>query len=269
MAGRLAGKVAIVTGAGSILPGWGNGKATAVLFAREGARVVLVDNRREAAEETAAIIRKEGGVCEAAVCDVASSQEVAAMVAQTRRAFGGRIDVLHNNVGVTAIGHVVELDEADWDRVMAVNLKSMFLACKHVLPVMAEQRAGAIVNVASVAGLRHIAVPVVAYDVSKGGVLPFTRSLAVQYAPLGVRANAIVPGLLDTPMLEAAAGGYAAATGGALEAVKRRRAALVPMGRLGDAWDVAHAALFLASDEAKYVTGAELVVDGGLTCKVA
>jgi len=269
MAGRLAGKVAIVTGAGSILPGWGNGKAAAVLFAREGARVMVVDNRADAAEETAEIVRGEGGSCAVAVCDVASAEGVAAMVAQVRRDFGGRIDVLHNNVGITAMGHVAELAEADWDRVMAVNLKSMFLTCKHVLPVMAEQRSGAVVNVASVAGIRHIAVPVVAYDVSKGAVLPFTRSIAVQYAPLGIRANAIVPGLLDTPMLEAAAGGYAAATGGALEAVKRRRAALVPMGRLGDAWDVAHAALYLACDEARYVTGAELVVDGGLTCKVA
>ena len=271
MAGRLKDKVAIVTGAGSILPGWGNGKATAVLFAREGAHVVLVDNRAEAVEETAALIRKEGGSCETAVCDVTSSDQVHAMVTRARKAFGGRIDVLHNNVGIAVMGDAVALSEAEWDRVQAVNVKSMFLTCKHVLPVMTHQGAGAIVNVSSVAGIRYLpGGDYLSYYTTKGAVLPFTRSIAVQYARQGVRANAVLPGLMDTPMVEAISQAYAdTLAGGDKEAMRRQRAEIVPMGRMGDAWDVAQAALFLASDDAKYITGAELVVDGGLTCKVA
>jgi len=271
MAGRLQDKVAIVTGAGSILPGWGNGKATAVLFAREGAKVMLVDNRAEAAEETAKVIRAEGGTCEVAACDVSSSDQVHAMVTRTRKAFGGRVDILHNNVGIVLMGDVVTLSEEDWDRVNRVNMKSMFLTCKHVLPVMTHQHAGAIVNVSSIAGIRSFpGAHYVSYYTTKGAVLPFTRSIAVQYAPQGVRANAILPGLMDTPMVEAFSQDYAdAMTGGDREKMRRQRGEVVPMGRMGDAWDIAHAALFLASDEAKYITGAELVVDGGLTCKVA
>ena len=271
MAGRLEGKVAIVAGAGVIGPGWGNGKAAAVLFAREGAKVLALDSRAEAAEETRDFIRKEGGSCEAAACDVTKSDQVAAAVERARKAFGGRIDVLHNNVGILAHGGPVELDEADWDRVMAVNLKGMFLTCKHVLPVMAAQGAGAIVNVSSTAGIRSMGLPYIVYSTSKGAVLPFTRSIAVQYAPQGIRANAILPGIIDTPMMAASAGrAYAEKLGTADPAeLRRKREAQVPLGRFGEAWDIAHAALFLASDEAKYVTGAELVVDGGLTCKVA
>jgi len=271
MPGRLEGKVAIVAGAGVIGPGWGNGKAAAVLFAREGAKVLALDSRAEAAAETRDLIRKEGGSCEAAACDVTKSDQVAAAVEQARKVFGGRIDVLHNNVGILAHGGPVELDEADWDRLMAVNLKGMFLTCKHVLPIMAAQGSGAIVNVSSTAGIRWMGLPFVAYSTSKGAVLPFTRSIAVQYAPKGVRANAILPGIIDTPMMAASAGqAYSAKFGVADPAeLRRKREAQVPLGRLGEAWDIAHAALFLASEEAKYVTGAELVVDGGLTCKVA
>lgn len=271
MAGRLKDKVAIVTGAGSILPGWGNGKATAVLFAREGAKVVLVDSRADAVAETAAIIQNEGGSCEVVVCDVTSSEQVHAMVTRARKAFGGRIDILHNNVGIAVMGDPVSLPEEEWDRVAAVNMKSMFLTCKHVLPVMTHQGGGAIVNVSSIAGIRYLpGGNYISYYTTKGAVLPFTRSIAVQYARQGVRANAILPGLMDTPMVEALGQSYAdALTGGDREKMRRQRAEIVPMGRMGDAWDVAHAALFLASDEAKYITGAELVVDGGLTCKVA
>jgi NAD(P)-dependent dehydrogenase (short-subunit alcohol dehydrogenase family) len=268
---RLHNKVAIVTGAGSILPGWGNGKATAVLFAREGAKVVVVDHRKDAADETASLIRREGGVCEVAVCDVSSSEQVRAMVARARNVFGGRIDILHNNVGIALMGDPITLGEDEWDRAAAVNTKSMFLTCKYVLPVMVEQGTGAIVNVSSIAGIRALpGAQYISYYTTKGAVLPFTRSVAVQYAPKGIRANAILPGLMDTPMAESIMQDYAnELTGGDREAMRRRRGEVVPLGRMGDAWDVAYAALFLASEEAKYVTGAELVVDGGLTCKVA
>ena len=266
MAGRLEGKVAIVTGAGSIGPGWGNGKATAVLFAREGARVLAVDRNPRAVEETRAIIASEGGVCEAFTADVARAPEVAALVRRCLDAFSA-VDVLHNNVGILALGGPVELEEAEWDRVLAVNLKSMFLTCKHVLPVMEAQGRGAIVNIGSVAGIRDLGVPYVAYNTTKGAVLAFTRSVAVQYAARGIRANTVLPGLMDTPMVEAGlTGAYAQ---GDVAKMKALRHAQCPMGRMGDAWDVARAALFLASDDARYITGAELVVDGGLTCKVS
>jgi len=271
MTGRLEGKVAIVTGAGSALPGWGNGKATAVLFAREGAKVMLVDNRLESMKETESMIRQEGGTCESAVCDVSSAEQVSMMVTRTCEAFGGRIDVLHNNVGIAIHGDAMELSEWEWDRVQAVNVKSMFLTCKFVLPVMTRQQAGVIVNVSSVAGIRSLpGGNYLSYYTSKGAVLPFTRSIAVQYARQGIRANAVLPGLMDTPMAEAIGQEYAdKLTGGDREKMRRLRGDVVPMGRMGDAWDVAYAALFLASDEAKYINGAELVVDGGLTCKVA
>jgi NAD(P)-dependent dehydrogenase (short-subunit alcohol dehydrogenase family) len=266
MAQRLHGKVALVTGAGSIGPGWGNGKAAAVLFAREGAKVLAADLNPKAAEETRAIITSEGGVATAFTCDVSRSDQVEAMVKTCLETFG-RVDVLHNNVGIMAIGGPVELDEADWDRVAAVNIKSMFLTCKHVLPVMERQGGGAIVNIASIAGIRYLGVPYIAYNTTKGAVIPFTKSVALQYARQNIRCNCILPGLMDTPMVEhSLAGAYAQ---GDIARMKAIRDAQCPMGRMGDAWDVAHAALFLASDEAKYITGAELVVDGGLTCKVA
>jgi NAD(P)-dependent dehydrogenase (short-subunit alcohol dehydrogenase family) len=271
MTGRLEGKVAIVTGAGSIRQGLGNGKAAAILFAREGARVVLVDNREDALRETEALIRQEGGTCESIVCDVSMSDQVRAMVERTREVFGGRIDVLHNNVGIAVIGDAVTLPEEEWDRVQAVNVKSMFLTCKHVIPTMVQQGAGAIVNVSSIAGIRSLpGGNYLSYYTTKGAVLPFTRAIAVQHARQGIRANAVLPGLMDTPMADALGQDYAdALTIANREQIRQYRADIVPMGRMGDAWDVARAALFLASDESRYVTGAELVVDGGLTCKVA
>jgi NAD(P)-dependent dehydrogenase (short-subunit alcohol dehydrogenase family) len=272
MAGRLAGKVALVTGAGSSGPGWGNGKAAAVLFAREGAKVLAADLNQEAARETQAIIRGEGGACEIAAGDVAKAADVAAMVARCRAAFGGRIDILHNNVGIAVTGGAADLDEAEWRRVMDVNLTSMFLTCREVLPVMAAQTPnalglrGAIVNISSLAGIRWSGVPYVVYSTSKGAILPFTRSVALEYAKQGIRANAILPGLMDTPMVRGAALVQAYAQGD-FEEMVRIRNAQCPTGKMGDAWDVAYAALFLASDEAKYITGAELVVDGGLSVK--
>ena len=266
MGERLKDKVAIVTGAGSVGPGWGNGKAAAVLFAREGARVFCVDLKRPAAEETAGIIAEEGGTAVVQETDVSKADQVEAMVAACLERFG-RIDVLHNNVGIAEVGGPVELSEADWDRVMAVNLKSMFLTCKHVLPVMARQGGGAIVNISSVAGIRWTGVSYISYYASKGAVLPFTRAIALEYADKGIRANSVLPGLMDTPMIvEPLRDVYG---DGDVEKMKQVRDAQCPMGRMGDAWDVAYASLFLASDEAKYVTGTELIVDGGLTAKFA
>jgi NAD(P)-dependent dehydrogenase (short-subunit alcohol dehydrogenase family) len=271
MARRLEGKVALVTGAGSSGPGWGNGKAAAVLFAREGAKVLCVDLRAEAAEETAAIVSSEGGEALAVAADVGRAADVAAAVSACMKRWG-RIDVLHNNVGIVALGGPEELDEADWDRVVRVNLKSMFLTCKHVLPVFRAQfaregRGGAVVNIASIAGIRYLGVPYIAYSATKGAVIPFTQAVAVQYAAQGIRANCILPGLMNTPMIvEPLKGAYGDGDVAKMVAV---RDAMCPTGKMGDAWDVAHAALFLASDEARYITGVALPVDGGITLKVS
>lgn len=263
MAGRLAGKSAMVFGAGCIGPGWGNGKAVAVLFAREGARVTCVDRNLAAAEETAGIIAGEGGSAQAVRCDVTVSAEVAAAVARHRDAFG-RIDVLHNNVGICEPGGPVEASEESWRRAMEVNVTSMFLTCRHVLPVMEAAGGGAIVNVSSMASLRYTWVPWVSYAASKGAVNQLTQSVAGQYAAKGIRCNAVVPGLIDTPMIVEPHRAFHRD----LDAMRRARDAQVPMGRQGTAWDVAKAALFLASDEAAYITGALLVVDGGLSVAV-
>ena len=175
----------------------------------------------------------------------------------------GRIDVLHNNVGIVEVGGPVETSEESWDRVLAVNLRSMFLTCKHTLPAMERQRKGVIVNIGSIAGIRWMGVPYISYSASKGAVVPFTRAIALQYADKGIRANAILPGLMNTPMItEPLKGAYAR---GDVERMFGIRARQCPMGHMGDAWDVAYAALFLASDEAKYITGTELIVDGGIT----
>jgi NAD(P)-dependent dehydrogenase (short-subunit alcohol dehydrogenase family) len=261
MVGRLKDKVALVTGAGSIGPGWGNGKATAVLFAREGAKVLAADLRLAAALETKRVIEGEGGVCEVVACDVSKAKEVAAMVDACMKAFG-RVDVLHNNVGIVEVGGPVEASEESWDRVNDVNLKSIFLTCKHVLPHMERQGKGTIVNIASVSGIRWTGVPYVSYSATKAAVIHLTRVVALQYARAGIRANSILPGLMNTPMVHASLVG---AYGANADEMVAKRDAQCPMGRMGDAWDVAYAALFLASDEAKYITGTELIVDGGLT----
>jgi NAD(P)-dependent dehydrogenase (short-subunit alcohol dehydrogenase family) len=269
MAGRLSGKVAIVTGAGSIGPGWGNGKAVAVLFAREGAKVLAVDLSAEAAAETKALIEKEGGVCEIAAADVSRGADVKALVDDCVRRWG-RINVLHNNVGILDSGGPVEESEEVWDRTVRVNLKSMFLTCKYVLPQMLRQfeesgRGGAIVNIGSIAGMRYTGVPYIGYSTTKGAVVPFTRAIAMQYAAKGIRCNAVLPGLMNTPMVhKGLAGAY---SGGDVDKMIAIRDAQCPTGKMGDAWDVAHAALFLASDEAKYITGVALPVDGGITLK--
>jgi NAD(P)-dependent dehydrogenase (short-subunit alcohol dehydrogenase family) len=263
---RLKDRTAMVVGAGSIGPGWGNGKATAVTFAREGARVFCVDRNGKAAQETVELIASEGGHATAFTADAARAADVEAMVATCLRTYG-RIDVLDNNVGIAEMGSVVEVTEASWDHVFEVNLKSAFLSMKHVIPVMERQGGGSIINISSIASIRHLGISYVSYATSKAAMNQMTRTTAVQYAPKHIRVNAILPGLMKTPMVEHSAGLAASYAAGDVEAMWRARDAQVPMGHMGDAWDVANAALFLASDESKYITGIELVVDGGVTLK--
>jgi NAD(P)-dependent dehydrogenase (short-subunit alcohol dehydrogenase family) len=266
---RLSGKVAIVAGAGSIGPGWGNGKATAAVFAREGAKVVCADINLAAAEETAALIQGEGGQAFAVQTDVTESAAVADLVETTLSRYG-RIDILDNNVGIAEVGGVVDLPEETWERVFKINLTGAFLAMKHVIPVMQRQFAesgegGSIINISSIASIRHTGVPYASYSATKAALNHLTRTTAAQYAREKIRVNAILPGLMRTPMVAHSAGLATAYGAGDVEAMWAARDAQVPMGHMGEAWDVAHAALFLASSEARYVTGIELVVDGGIT----
>lgn len=261
---RLQDKVAIVFGAGSVGPGWGNGKATAVLFARNGAHVVCVDVNPGAAQETVGIVAGEGGAAEAAACDVLDAEAVRQVVDGVVDRHG-RIDILHNNVGYATMGGPIELDETAWRRTIDLNVTSCFLTCKHVLPHMLRRRSGAIVNVSSVAAIRYTGYPYIAYYAAKAAVNNFTMGLALQHAKDGIRVNAVMPGLMNTPLIfQQISGQYASA-----EEMVAARDAACPMGRMGTAWDVAHAALFLASDEAQYITGVSLPVDGGLTCRIA
>ncbi len=262
MVDRLRDKVAIVSGAGTVGEGWGNGKATAVLFAREGAKVVCADISPAAAEETAAIISGEGGDATVVQVDVTDSAQVKAMIDAAVASFG-RVDVLHNNVGIAEVGGPVEASEESWDRVHAVNLKSAFLTCKHVIPQMQAQGEGSIVNVSSVSGERWLGVPDLSYSTTKAALTHLTRVVARQYAGENIRCNAVLPGLMQTPMVEhSLQGAYGDKD---VDELWAKREAQVPLNRVGTAWDVAHAALFLASDDARYVTGASLVVDGGIT----
>ena len=266
MTGRLDGKIALVMGAGSIGPGWGNGKATAVLFAREGAKVACVDRNEAAARETSGIIRGEGGTAEAFVADVTKSAEVKAAVDFTVARFG-RIDVLHNNVGITEPGGVVELSEEAWDRVFAVNLKSCYLSMKYVIPHMVEQGGGSIVNTSSMASIRYLGTNYVSYYTTKAAMNHMTRVTAAEYASRQVRVNAILPGFMDTPMATESAQRFRGLTEENKEEARRAKAARVPMGWMGDGWDVAKAALFFASDDSRFITGVELLIDGGFTLK--
>jgi NAD(P)-dependent dehydrogenase (short-subunit alcohol dehydrogenase family) len=261
MGSRLAGKVAIVTGAGSVGPGWGNGRAMATRFAEEGARVFAVDLKLEALEET---IQKSKGELATHVCDVTDGKAVAGMVAACVERFG-RLDILVNNVGGSAPGGPVEMSEETWDSQVDYNLKSVFLGCKYALPVMERQASGAIINIASASGIRWSGSAQVAYAATKAAVIQLSRVVAVQYAPKGIRVNTVIPGQLHTPMVEARLAKQRA--GGDLEKLLREREKRIPLGFAGDGRDTANAALFLASDEAKFVTGTEIVVDGGMTVR--
>jgi NAD(P)-dependent dehydrogenase (short-subunit alcohol dehydrogenase family) len=264
MTDRLLGKVAIVTGAGSAGDGWGNGRAAAVLFAREGARVFAVDRDDAALAATVELIRGEGGEVSAHRCDVTDADAVAAMVKACRQAFS-RVDVLVNNVGGSRPGGPIELSADGWEDQLAFNLTSTFLTCKHVLPVMCEQRTGVIVNTASTSGLRWTGSPQVAYAAAKAGVIQLSRVVAVQHAGDGIRVNTVVPGQLHTPMVEARLAAQRAE--GDVTALLAERQARIPLGFMGDGRDTAYAALFLASEEARFITGTEIVVDGGMTAR--
>jgi NAD(P)-dependent dehydrogenase (short-subunit alcohol dehydrogenase family) len=259
----LTGKVAIVTGAGSVGPGWGNGRATAALLARQGASVFLIDIVDAAVEETRKTIEAEGNVCAAHRCDMLKAAEVEKMVQACVDRFK-RVDILVNNVGGSEPGNPVTMPEEAWDRQIDFNLKTVFLGCKYVLPLMEAQGKGVIVNISSVAGLRNSKDRThVGYSSSKAAVIQFTRSTAGAYAKKGIRCNTVVPGLMHTPLVEhRLTKQLSAADAGSLVA---RRNAQVPMGRMGTGWDVAHAVLFLASEEAGFITGTEIIVDGGYT----
>jgi NAD(P)-dependent dehydrogenase (short-subunit alcohol dehydrogenase family) len=260
--GRLGNRVALVFGAGSVGPGWGNGKASAVAYARAGARVVCVDIALAAAEETAAIVVEEGGTAIALACDVTREDEVAAAVAATLAHFG-RIDILHNNVGRVRMGGPPDVDLEDWRRELDVNVTGMFLACRHAIPPMLAAGRGVITNISSIAAIRYLGHPYVSYSASKGAVNQLTVAVALQYAARGLRCNAILPGLMETPMIFQQISSQFATP----EDMVRARNAACPTGRMGTAWDVANAAVFLASDEASYINAVCLPVDGGLTAR--
>ncbi len=262
---RLKDKVAIVTGAGQT-PGEtiGNGRATALLFAREGARVLVVDINEDSARETSEMIATAGGESEVCCADVSIEEDCVAIINKSVSAFG-TLDVLHNNVGIgTGDASVTKLIEADWQRIMDVNLKSMYFMCKHSIPEMRKQSNGAINNISSVAAIASTGM--LAYKTSKAGIMALTQHVAMGNAKYGIRANCILPGLMNTPM---AVEGYSKSLGKSREEVIAMRDARVPLGsKMGTANDVAYAALFLASDEAKFITGVNLPVDGGQSIRI-
>jgi NAD(P)-dependent dehydrogenase (short-subunit alcohol dehydrogenase family) len=266
MGDRLKGKVAVVTGAGAIGPGWGNGKAAAVLFAREGAKVFGIDINPAAVEETAGIAKAEKSDFTPHVADLTKEDEVARAIEACLARYG-RIDILQNNVGVYETGSIESRDLAYWNRVLALNLTTMFLVSKYVLPQMVKQgTGGAVVNLASVASIRSIGPDYSIYTTTKAAVLGFSRQIALEYAPHKIRVNAVLPGVINTPL--------------ALEPIRKRvspdefqkilgeRDMLSPIGRAGTAWDVANASLFLVCDDSSFITGIDLVVDGGFSCKM-
>ncbi|WP_343243658.1 SDR family NAD(P)-dependent oxidoreductase [Streptomyces sp. SID13726] len=262
--GRLAGRIAVIGGAGSVGPGWGNGRATAVIFAREGATVFLADRDKESLEVTARQIREEGGTAHTTVLDVTEPEAVQGHLAECERT-AGRIDVLVNNVGGSRAGGAVDLALDDWEGQLRTNLTSAFLACKYAVPIMRRGGGGTIVNTASASGLRWTGSAQVGYAAAKAAVIQLSRVSAVEFAPDGIRVNTVVPGQLHTPMVEARLAGQRA--GGDVEKLLAQRQARIPLGFMGDGRDTAYAALFLASDEARFVTGTEIVVDGGMTAR--
>lgn len=262
--GRLAGKVAIVTGAGCVGPGWGNGRSIAFRFAEEGARVIAVDRDHQSMNETISKIKDINGYVDAYTCDVTKANEVEALVRECEDRYA-QVNVLVNNVGGGSPGGPTQLSEEAWDSQMEVNLKSVFLMCKHVMPVMIRNGGGSIVNIASTSAIRWTGAPQVGYAASKAGVVQFARVVAVQYAKDGIRINSVLPGQLHTPLVDARLAEIQA--DGDVAALLNRRQARIPMPFMGDGRDTANAVLFLASDEARFVTGTEIVVDGGMSAR--
>lgn len=264
---RLKGKVAVIIGAGQGPgEGLGNGRATVLRFVQEGAAVLAVDRELASAEATVARVAKDGGDCVAFQADVTNERTLAAAINAACERWG-RIDILHNNVGVSIAGgdaSALEITEEAFDRICAINLRGTVMACKHALPVMRAQRSGVIINISSIAAWAMYGT--VAYKATKAGMIAYTQQLAIENAEFGVRANAILPGLMDTPM---AVDTRARASGKSRAEIAALRDAKVPLrGRMGTAWDVANAALFLASDEANFITGVALPVDGGALVKI-
>ncbi len=261
---RLKDRVVLVFGGGGGEHGVSNGQAAAMTYAREGAVVAVADLDPEAARRTADAIRDEGSTATALTADVTDGDQVAEAVRRTTEMFGP-VDVLHNNVGVTVLGGPAELSYEQWRRAFALNVDGVFLACGQVLPGMVERGRGAIVNVSSVAALRHVGYPYPAYMAAKAAVNQLTVSLALTYAPHGIRANAVAPGFIDTPLVRQ----QLASQADSVDELLAARHALSPTGRMGTPWDVANASLFLASDEAAYVNAVCLPVDGGLSMSCA
>ena len=260
----LTGKTALVTGAGSVGPGWGNGKATAVLLARQGAQVFLTDIKAEAVKETQQIIEGEGNRCAVHVCDMTDAHQVETMVEACVKTFGP-IDILVNNVGGSEPGDAVTQTEEAFDRQIDFNLKTAFLGCKYVIPVMEKQGKGAIVNLSSIAGIRNFrgGRTHVGYSAAKAAIIQFSRSTAGAFARKNIRCNTVIPGLMHTPLVEFRLTRQLGKNDA--DALIADRNAQVPMGHMGTAWDIAHAVLFLVSDEAGYITGTEIIVDGGMS----
>ncbi|MCC0001970.1 MAG: SDR family oxidoreductase [Methylobacteriaceae bacterium] len=262
MTGRLANKKVLLLGAGSVGDGIGNGRAMAILFAREGADIVGVDLDLAAAEETARLVKDEGRDMIAVAGDVTDAADLARVIEEAQARLG-RIDILVNNVGGSIAGGPEEITPEQWDAQFRFNVDSVHPSTRILAPRMAAQGGGAIVNISSIAGVRHLGHDLAAYAASKAALQQYSKVVAVRYAPQNVRINTVIPGLMFTPLVRVRLAPQQA--GGDAEALIAKRHAKPPMGRMGDAWDVAYAALYLASDEARYVTGAEIMVDGGLS----
>jgi len=262
--GRLAGKIALITGAGSVGPGWGNGRASAIRFAEEGALVYVADFDADRLEETLKFAGPLRELMEPGYVDVMKSESIEKMVQACIAKFG-RIDILMNNVGGSAKGGPIEMSEEVWDSQVDYNLKSIFLTCKFVLPSMISQGSGSIINMASTSGQRWTGSAQIGYASTKAGVIQFSKVLAVQYAKQSIRVNTIVPGQLHTPMVETRLAKQRA--GGDVALILEQRQSRIPLPFMGDGRDTANAALFLASDEARFITGTEIVVDGGMSAR--
>ena len=259
----LTGETVVVAGGGSVAPGWSIGRASCVTYARLGATVCVLDRDLASAQETVRLIEAEGGSATAYRTDMALEADIVETFREIASRFEA-IDVLHHNVGIGKTGGPMETTAEDLDRIHSVNVKSLMLSCQAVLPGMAERGSGAIISIASVAGMRYLGYPHLAYCTTKAAVIQMTRMIAQQYAAQGIRANTVVPGLIDTPRVSA---NVAHMFSESLDEAKAARARQVPMQRMGTAWEVANACAFLASDAASYVTGTEIVVDGGITGK--
>lgn len=262
---RLSGRVALILGAGTSAPGVSIGKACSIAMARSGARVAALDFNFDSARDTVQEIVAEGGQASAYQADVSDLAQMQAAVDAVLADYG-RIDILQINAGIGRVGGPQETSLEDWDRIQKVNVESILIAAKLIIPTMIKHGGGSVIGVSSVAGMRYLGYPHLAYGVTKAAVIHFIRMLAQQYAVDGIRANTIVPGLIDTPRIHKNVAKVFDPDAD-LDKARAARDRQVPMGRMGTAWEIASVATFLASDDSSYVTGTEIVVDGGLTGK--